>query len=380
MMTPASQQPARHDEPAQQQPVESLNTEDRTAAAEKYASKYIVADRRFSDASVFAVDDATFFSSMPKPTHWSVAWSDLMMTMFILFVVMFAYQAANREFLVSDELSVVGGDTTDALEITREEGASLPFKPIKPGVPLITAGTVKKVEPALLQEAENRTQFPSDRATEARERIRQSAAEELARKKAQLEEEKRQQEAAAQIPAKTEEVPEIPPAAAVNGDAMQEIFTLSQKNLEDFDLEKFAAIDLVPDKTVRIVLTGDLFFETGQAELSSSARESLKKITDVIRNTPYIINIVGHTDNIPMRSGRYASNWELSVARASSVARFLIEDLDMNPNQFVVSGYASYRPLKPNTNTENRAANRRVEIIISKKMPPPAPATPENIQ
>ena len=81
-----------------------------------------------------------------------------------------------------------------------------------------------------------------------------------------------------------------------------------------------------------------------------------------------------------MRSGRYSSNWELSVARASSVARFLIEELDMNPNQFVVSGYASYRPLKPNTDTRNRAANRRVEIIISKKLPPPQPATPENIQ
>ena len=53
--------------------------------------------------------------------------------------------------------------------------------------------------------------------------------------------------------------------------------------------------------------------------------------------------------------------------------------MGMDPNQFVVSGYASYRPLKPNSDTHNRAINRRVEIIISKKMPPPAPATPENI-
>ncbi len=161
---------------------------------------------------------------------------------------------------------------------------------------------------------------------------------------------------------------------------MQEIYTLSQKNLENTDMEKFAAIDLVPDKTVRIVLTGDLFFETGAADLSAPARESLKKITEVIRKTPYIINIVGHTDNIPMRSERYSTNWELSVARASRVARFLIEEMGMNPNQFVVSGYASYRPLQPNTDSRGRAANRRVEIIISKKLPPAAPATPENLQ
>ena len=83
------------------------------------------------------------------------------------------------------------------------------------------------------------------------------------------------------------------------------------------------------------------------------------------KKTPYMINIVGHTDNIPMHSERYATNWELSVARASRVARFLIEELGMNPNQFVVSGYASHRPLQPNTDTRNRAANRRVEIIAT---------------
>ena len=84
-----------------------------------------------------------------------------------------------------------------------------------------------------------------------------------------------------------------------------------------------------------------------------------------------MINIVGHTDNLPMRSNRFKSNWELSVARASSVARFLIDKLDMNPNQFVVSGYSSYRPIAPNTTSENRAKNRRVEIIISKRLPNP---------
>ncbi|MDP3478227.1 MAG: flagellar motor protein MotB [Desulfoprunum sp.] len=380
MKIPAAQQSGPQDDSASAPPSEPMDSSTSPAAAEKYASKYIAADRRFSDTSVFVVDDATFFSSMPRPTHWSVAWSDLMMTMFILFAVMFAYKAAHREFLVDDEIAVVGGDTTEALEISREDRAALPFVPIKPGLPIITAGTVKKVESVLLQDSEDKTQFPSDKAKQAQDRIRKAAASDLAKKEAQQAEEiKRQAEAASSVVTE-EEASQAPPSAPTTADKMQEMFSLSQKNLENYNLEKFAAIDLVPDKTVRIVLTGDLFFDTGQAELSASAKESLKKITEVIKKTPYMINIVGHTDNIPMRSERFSTNWELSVARASRVARYLIEERGMNPNQFVVSGYAAYRPLQPNTDTRSRAANRRVEIIISKKLPPPTPATPENIQ
>jgi chemotaxis protein MotB len=358
---------------------ETQSTASRAATAEKYASRYIVADRRFPDTSVFSVDDTTFFSSMPRPTHWSVSWSDLMMTMFILFVVMFAYQAANREFLVNEEPTVVGGDTAEALDINGEQRANLPISPIKPGLPLITAGTVRKVVPVLPEDVETATGPLSDAAKTAQEKIRKDAEAELAKLRAEREaQEKSRAEAETTAPPSEETQP--PPPAPTAEDKMQEMYTLSQKNLENYDMEKFAAIDLVPDKTVRIVLTGDLFFETGMAELSAAARESLKKITEVIRKTPYIINIVGHTDNIPMRSDRYSTNWELSVARASRVARFLIEEMGMNPNQFVVSGYASYRPLQPNTDTRGRAANRRVEIIISKKLPPAAPATPENLQ
>ena len=366
--------------PEQDQPVDEIQSSaSRAATAEKYASRYIVADRRFPDSSVFSVDDTTFFSSMPRPTHWSVSWSDLMMTMFILFVVMFAYQAANREFLVNEEPTVVGGDTTEALEIADEQRATLPISPIKPGLPLITGGPVRKVIPVLPEDVETAAEPRSDAVKMAQEKIRKDAEAELARIRAEREaQNKRRDEAVTAIPPAGEVQP--PPPAAPAEDKMQEMYTLSQKNLENTDMEKFAAIDLVPDKTVRIVLTGDLFFETGAADLSAPARESLKKITEVIRKTPYIINIVGHTDNIPMRSDRYSTNWELSVARASRVARFLIEEMGMNPNQFVVSGYASYRPLQPNTDSRGRAANRRVEIIISKKLPPAAPATPENLQ
>ena len=155
---------------------------------------------------------------------------------------------------------------------------------------------------------------------------------------------------------------------------------MSQGALKENNLDKFASIDLVPDKTMRIILTGDLLFELGESELSRDAQTSLRQLTSVIKNTPYMINVVGHTDNVPMRSTRFNSNWELSVSRASTVARFLIDEMDIPPNQFVVSGYASYRPIKPNTTTQNRSKNRRVEIIVSKRLPQPLPVTSNNLQ
>lgn len=92
-----------------------------------------------------------------------------------------------------------------------------------------------------------------------------------------------------------------------------------------------------------------------------------------------MINVIGHTDNQPMHSSRFATNWELSVVRASSVARFLIEKMGMDEKQFIVSGYGSNRPRRPNTNVINRAANRRVEIIISKRLAPAEKVTAENL-
>jgi chemotaxis protein MotB len=80
-----------------------------------------------------------------------------------------------------------------------------------------------------------------------------------------------------------------------------------------------------------------------------------------------------------MHSATYATNWELSVARASRVARFLIEEVGIPGMQVVVSGYSYFRPLRPNDNERNRKANRRVEIILSKQLPPAVPATAENL-
>jgi chemotaxis protein MotB len=303
--------------------------------------------------SVFMLNDTFYRTRNAKAVHWSIAWSDLMMTMFILFITLYAYQLVRREtfpeeYLVNKTLEVVGGSTTDALDITvPNPDASLPFTPLHQGLPLITAGIVKKVETvsgtAMTPEEEKKiSRYDVFDQMEKAEKLTQS-------------EEK----------------------APSSVDAM---YSLSQQALAENNLKKFASIDLVPDTTMRIILTGDLLFDQGKADLSSAARQSLQKIAAVIKETRYMINVTGHTDDLPMSSERFSTNWDLSVARASRVVRFLIEETGMNPNQFVVSGYSSFRPVKPNTSAENRAINRRVEIIISKKQPPPERTSQENYQ
>ncbi|HSQ33995.1 MAG TPA: OmpA family protein, partial [Peptostreptococcaceae bacterium] len=77
------------------------------------------------------------------------------------------------------------------------------------------------------------------------------------------------------------------------------------------------------------------------------------------------IVIEGHTDNIPIKSSKYGSNWELSTQRAVSVVRFFVEQKGMSPTQFSATGYGEYKPLVDNKTPENRAKNRRVDIVIT---------------
>ena len=345
--------------------------------------------------TVFVVDDISYTADMPLPLHWSVGWADLMMIMFVLFLALYAYQVANQEFLSKGKKEIIGGDTTEALQTLDASKATLPFSPIRPGLPLIAAGKIKLVE-----RIEKETSPQKDASSNSVSKSPRKMHEEI--KKTPEEFEKISVEpkqinlivkdgknveplAVPPVPLPNEDVfgpnPIIPAElASPQVDKFQEIYKLGKGTLEKDNLNKFAAIDIVPDKTVRIVLTGDLLFNIGESELSGNARESLQKVTAVIRFTPYMINVVGHTDNIPMRSNKFKSNWELSVARASTVARYLIEEIGMDPNQFVVSGYSSYRPVETNTTAENRAKNRRVEIIISKRLPEPLPATAENLK
>ena len=112
--------------------------------------------------------------------------------------------------------------------------------------------------------------------------------------------------------------------------------------------------------------TSDLF-APGEAFFNEGAEDLIiETIQEDMKEGVKQLLIDGHTDNVAMKSAKFPSNWELSSARASKVARFIIDKMRFPPDRIVVTGYGEFRPLLENTNDDNRAANRRVEIKILK--------------
>ena len=105
-------------------------------------------------------------------------------------------------------------------------------------------------------------------------------------------------------------------------------------------------------------------FPSGSATLSSKFAPVMAKIAEAILNTPGQIHISGHTDNIPISTYKFRSNWELSSARAVSILEELLRHKKIPSERLIIQGYADTRPLVPNTTPTNRAINRRVEIEV----------------
>ncbi len=120
-------------------------------------------------------------------------------------------------------------------------------------------------------------------------------------------------------------------------------------------------------KTLSVRLQSNNLFSPGDSDLLPKARDFLKQaLNDYLKEGVKQIYVEGHTDDVPIHNEKFPSNWELSTARASRVARFITESLNFPPNRIVVKGFGKYRPQKPNSNDKNRALNRRVEIKILK--------------
>ncbi|OFZ81202.1 MAG: hypothetical protein A2583_05315 [Bdellovibrionales bacterium RIFOXYD1_FULL_53_11] len=106
------------------------------------------------------------------------------------------------------------------------------------------------------------------------------------------------------------------------------------------------------------------FFEQGAIEVRPDLRPILDRIGRIVAKTKRIVRIEGHSDPSESNTEGYASDWDLSAARASWVARYWLKRLEMDPRRIGIAGYSHHRPLTDNANEWGRAANRRVEIII----------------
>lgn len=241
---------------------------------------------------VFAGQGSIFEIEKGKPTSWSIQWADLMMVMFVFFVVMYIYQVAHREMMIGQ--------------------GKEPVADIGPGA-TIDAGT-----------------GGGDKLKETR------------------------------------------------AGSISQLYDLSRNAFKNEYLKKSVSVDLVADEEIKIILTGDLLFDGGKADLKYRAKGTLREVAEFIRDTPYMINVVGHTDNMPNHSEKFPTNWELSSYRACAVARFLIEEMRLPEERFYVTAHASLQPRKANSSYQNRVENRRVELILTKERPYGVPRSPRD--
>lgn len=132
--------------------------------------------------------------------------------------------------------------------------------------------------------------------------------------------------------------------------------------------------------TIVIRLPNQLLFASASADVRPEAVSVLQVAGSVIAELPHQVRVEGHSDNVPVGTERYPTNWELSAARATAVLRYLIEKGGMNPSRATAAGYAEFRPVASNDTPEGRAANRRADIVLIYPAPgtsispvPPAP-------
>ncbi len=119
---------------------------------------------------------------------------------------------------------------------------------------------------------------------------------------------------------------------------------------------------------VYVSLSENLLFPSGSAVVNPKGKDALSKLAAVLITNPDIsVDIEGHTDSVPIR-GKYEDNWALSVARATSIVRILVNDYHVSPESVEASGHSQYDPVAENSTPEGRAQNRRTDIILSPKL------------
>jgi chemotaxis protein MotB len=119
---------------------------------------------------------------------------------------------------------------------------------------------------------------------------------------------------------------------------------------------------------ITVDINASVLFAPGDASLDPGAIQALRAVASVLAPTDFPVTVEGHTDNVPINTPQFPSNWELSGMRASSVVRLFI-DSGVDPRRLTATGYADQRPIDDNATSEGRARNRRVAITIESRTP-----------
>ncbi len=152
---------------------------------------------------------------------------------------------------------------------------------------------------------------------------------------------------------------------------MQEIEEQAEQIRESLEEEITEGLVTVETDGLKIIIRINEkgSFPSGSAELKAGFEPVMAKITESVNGAEGTVAVAGHTDNIPISTDWFRSNWELSASRSVTVAHFMLKNKQTDPERIVIEGYAETKPLVPNDSASNRAINRRVEIIIQQDDP-----------
>ena len=184
------------------------------------------------------------------------------------------------------------------------------------------------------------------------------------------------------VPASTSSLSPADTEAAESGNPIKTSDELTQ--ISDLVTEKFA--QLINEQLIQvssnelwlqIELKDSILFSSGSAETSEQAQRIFDEIASILKAYSNPVQVEGFTDNIPIKSAKYPTNWELSTARASAIVKYLVSK-GVSPERLSAVGYGEYQPIASNDNEQGRAQNRRVTIMVAKRkmdrpklVPPP---------
>lgn len=159
--------------------------------------------------------------------------------------------------------------------------------------------------------------------------------------------------------ARLEELRKAQAAAEQRAALFRDLLTKFQKMVDAGELTV-----VLRDGRMVIQLPNDVLFDSGKVDIKPAGRAALEQLASVLKTiTDRRFQVAGHTDNLPIQTSRFPSNWELSTARAVEVTRFLIEQ-GVEPRQLSAAGYGEFDPIADNDTPESRAKNRRIEITL----------------
>lgn len=157
--------------------------------------------------------------------------------------------------------------------------------------------------------------------------------------------------------------------------AVDEVGAMVAKEVEEIasEVEEFVfknklagKVEVSSDERGAIITLSDtVMFPPGKSRMTYSGDELIKQVFDILKQFSYQVKIEGHTDNVPMKTAQFPSNWELSASRAAVVARKLVK-AGFDPKNLSIEAFAEYRPKVPNDSRQGRASNRRIEIVYQR--------------